>query len=136
MASTSGKGNSFSNKILDLLLSAQTFSPPATLYIALYTVTPTAAGGGTEVSGGSYARVALTANLTNFPAAAGQSKTNGVAIDFGTASANWGSIVAATAMDASSGGNIVYWGPLATARQVNSGDPFKINAGNAIFTES
>jgi hypothetical protein len=136
MSATSGKGNLFSNKILDLLLSAQTFTPPPILYIALYTTTPSAGGGGTEVSGGGDARVALTANLTNFPAAAGQLKTNGVAIDFGTASANWGSVVAATAMDASSGGNIVEWGPLAVARTVNNGDPFKINAGNAIFTES
>jgi len=136
MAATSGKGNSFSNKVLDLLLSAQTFTPPATIYIALFTVTPSASGGGTEVSGGSYARVALTANLTNFPAASGQIKTNGVAIDFGNASANWGSVVAGAAMDASSGGNIVEWGPFAVARTVNNGDPFKINAGNAIFTES
>lgn len=57
--------------ILDALMGS-TVIGPATLYAALMTVMPAGTGGGTEFAGGggSYARVALTNNSTNFPAAA------------------------------------------------------------------
>jgi hypothetical protein len=131
-----GKGNYLSNQMLDTVLGAVAYTAPATVYIALYTVAPTGAGGGTEVSGGSYARVAVTNNLTNFPSASAQSKSNGVLWNFGTATANWNTIVAAAVYDASTGGNELYWGPLATPRTVLSGDSFNIPIGGAVFTES
>jgi hypothetical protein len=105
--------------------------------MALYTATPSGAGGGTEVSGGAYARIAITNNATNFPAASGQSKSNGVLVNFGSASgADWGVIVAAAVYDASSGGHELYWGPLSTPRTVLNGDSFNIPIGGAVFTES
>lgn len=131
-----GKGNYLSNKILDYVLSGVSYTPPATVYIALYTATPSGSGGGTEVTGGSYARIAVTNNATNFPAASGQSKSNGTLIDFGTASADWGTIVAAAVYDASSSGNELYWGPFPTTRTVLNGDSFKIPIGGGVFTES
>jgi len=42
----------YENKIIDHMLRGQAFTPPSTIYLALYTVAPTDAGGGTEVSGG------------------------------------------------------------------------------------
>lgn len=140
MSLTSGKGNYLAKKFIEVALGAASFTPAVTLYCALYTATPSATGGGTEVSGGAYARVAITNNNTNFPASSlvGGVTTllNGVAIDFGTATgADWGTIGWAALWDASSSGNLYYWGPLAVARTVLNGDGFKIPVSGATFTE-
>jgi hypothetical protein len=110
------------NKILDDLLGNTALSPPATYYIAIYTAAPSGSGGGTEVSGGSYVRLTMTNNSTNFPSASGDIKSNGTAWTFATASTNWGTIVAWALFDASTSGNMWFWGNLATSRPVNSGD--------------
>ena len=44
------------NKLIDHLFRAGTFAKPTALWVALFTGAPGDAGGGTEVSGGSYAR--------------------------------------------------------------------------------
>jgi len=108
---------------------------PATIYFALMTVAPTPSGGGTEVTGGSYARVALTNNATNFPAAATRQKRNGVAIDFGTATADWGTSMPGVALyDASSGGNFLAFAEFASAVTVLNGQPFQIVANALTIT--
>jgi hypothetical protein len=115
----------YENKIIDHMLRAQAFTPPSTIYLALYTVAPTDAGGGTEVSGGGYARQSFT--LT---AASGGASSNSADITFPTATADWGTIVAVGIFDASTGGNLLMWANLTTSKTVNSGDTFKINAGD------
>jgi hypothetical protein len=124
------------NKLLDHWLGASSFTAPVTVYVALFTVAPTAAGGGTEVSGGSYARVAKTNNLTNFPAAASAQKKNGTVIDFGTATADWGTVIGAALFDASSGGNLLAYGPFGTAVTVLNGGAFSIPVNGGTFTEA
>lgn len=119
----------YENKIIDHMFRNQAFTPPSTLYLALYTVAPSDAGGGTEVSGGSYARQSFT--LT---AASGGASSNSADITFPTATANWGTIVAVGILDASTGGNLLMWGNLASSKIVNSGDTFKINAGDLDIT--
>jgi hypothetical protein len=125
--------NYLENKLLDAMLRAQTFSMPSTVYVALYTAAPTAAGGGTEVSGGSYARVAVTSSLTNWAgtqgvgttaASSGTSGTtsNNAAITFPAPTAAWGSIVAFGVFDAATGGDLLFFGNLTTSKTVNSGD--------------
>src|SRR5271165_1059661 len=112
-------------KALDWLLGAFSYSVPSTLYLALFTVAPTSAGGGTECSGGSYARVAITNNSTNWPAATGSgpgTKANGTTITFPTATAAWGTVVAWALYDAASAGNGLYWGTLNSPRAVNTSD--------------
>lgn len=81
----------------------------ATVYVALFTVAPTDAAGGTEVSGGSYARAAVTNNAINFPAASGGSKSNAVAITMAVPSADWGVCVAFGLFDALTAGNLLAW---------------------------
>jgi len=63
-----GKSDYLENTILDLVYGGVAYTPPAILYVALFSVAPTDAGGGTELSGGGYARVAVPNDLTNFPA--------------------------------------------------------------------
>jgi len=113
------------NKVIDHMLRNQAFTPPSTLYVALYTVSPSDSGGGTEVSGGSYARQTVTLS-----AASGGSTSNSADVTFPTATADWGTIVAVGILDNSSGGNLLAWGGLSTSKTVNNGDQFKIPAGN------
>jgi hypothetical protein len=109
-------------ELLDHLFGAATYTPPGTLHISLFTAAPSDSGGGTEVTGGSYARVAVTNNATNWPAASGGAKANGTVITFPTPSANWGTVVAFGVHDASSGGNLIAWADLTTNRTINNGD--------------
>lgn len=110
-------------ELLDHVFGNAAYTAPATVHVALYTVTPTdASASGTEVTGGSYARVAVTNNATNWPAAAAGAKANGTAITFPAPTANWGTVVAFAIYDAASAGNQLAWGALTVSKTVNSGD--------------
>ncbi len=121
------------NKLIDFLLRAQTYGAPSTLYFALYTGAPSDAGGGTEVSGGSYARVAYGCSLANWAgtqsagstvASSGSSgaTSNNNAVTFPAPSANWGSVTHWGIFDSVSGGNLLYHGALTAPKTVNNGD--------------
>jgi hypothetical protein len=56
------------NLVLNFLLTTNTATRPTAWYVGLFTAAPSDTGGGTEVSGNGYARVAITNNATNFPA--------------------------------------------------------------------
>ncbi len=128
------KSNYLENKFLDLIFGAQALAAPANLFFALFTANPSDAGGGTEVSGGSYARVSVANNLTNFPAASAGSKTNAGAITFPTASAPWGVVTAVGVFDALSGGNLLYWTTI-SPKTVDANDTVSIPASNFTVTE-
>jgi hypothetical protein len=130
-----GKSDYLELKILDYVLSAAAFTSPATVYIALFTVTPSDSGGGTECTGGSYARAAVTNNATNWPAAVAGSKSNGTAITFITATAGWGTVVAFGIFDNSAGGNLIYWGPVSPSHAVLNTETAQFPAGTLIITE-
>lgn len=125
--------NYLENKITDLIFRGQTFTPPATIYVSLHTADPTDAAGGAEVSGGSYARVAITANLTNWSgtqAAAstvassgtGGASSNNGAITFPAPTANWGVCTHFGIWDALTTGNLLVFGALGTSKTINNGD--------------
>lgn len=130
-----GKSDYLENKILDYILGITAFTPPATLYFALFTAAPSDSGGGSEVTGGSYGRIAKTNNVTNFPNAASGSKSNGTAIDFATASAAWGTAVAVAIFDASVAGNLLYWALLTTPIVIPSGGQLSFAIGQLVFSE-
>ena len=119
------------NKMLDHVFSAATYTAPTNTTTALFTAAPSDAGGGTEVTGGSYARVTKTNNATNWPAASGGSKSNGTDNDFGVASANWGLVTHVAIFDGST--NMLMWGALTVARDVKSGDSFKFAATKLVL---
>jgi len=121
------------NKLVDALFRGQSLGAPATWYVGLLTAAPGEGGGGTEVSGGSYARVAVTASLTNFAGTQGAGTTvasngsggttsNNGAITFPAPTANWGSITHFVLFDALTGGNAWVYGALSVAKTVNNGD--------------
>lgn len=117
------------DKLADHAVGTTTYTPGATLTMKLYTVTPTDSGGGTEVSGGSYAAVSITNNTVNFPACPSSGspiKTNGAAIAFPAATAAWGTVVAWGLFD---GANLLTYGPVAPNNYISTGDSPKIEAG-------
>jgi hypothetical protein len=119
-------GDYLEGKVLDAVFGQTALPAIGTTYIGLFTVIPTDVNaGGTEVTGGSYARVAFTNNTTNWPAASGTSptqKANGVAVTFPAPTANWGVVVGFAIYDASSAGNLLAWGALAVNKTINNGD--------------
>lgn len=120
--------NNLTNYLEDALLNHvfrnTTLTSPTTVYLALFTAAPGEAGGGTEVTGGSYARVAIT-----FGAPSSNQIANSSAVNFATATANWGTITDCAIMDASSGGNMLAFGPLAASKVVNTGDTISFAIG-------
>lgn len=121
-------------EVLDHVFGAAAYTAPATLYVGLFTATPSDTGGGTEVTGGSYARKSVTNNATNFPAASSGSKSNGTAITFAAATASWGIITSFGIFDAASAGNLLVWGPLTANKTVDSGDTVSFAIGALTIT--
>ncbi len=123
-------------ELLDHVFGAAAYTAPATLYVALYTVIPTdASASGTEVTGGSYARVAVTNNATNWPAASAGAKANGTAITFPAPTAAWGTVVGFAICDAATLGNELAWGALTVNKTINNGDAAPVFAvGDLVIT--
>lgn len=125
------KTNACEDDVLDYTVEGT--QPAAfTPWLALFTAAPSDAGGGTEVSGGSYARVDVSAA---FSPASGGSKTNDVEVAFPQATANWGTVTHFGNYDASTGGELKRWAALTTSKAVNSGDTAKFPIGSLVFTE-
>lgn len=141
------------NKLIDWFFRAQAIgitgataaagTGPATLYVGLLTAAPSDAGGGTEVSGGSYARVAVTSSLANWAgtqsagsttASSGTSGTtsNNNAVTFPAPTANWGVVTHYAVYDASTGGNPIFYAALTTSKTINNGDAAPAFAAGAL----
>ncbi len=129
------------NKIVDAVVRGQAIGAPASWYAGLDTVACTETGGGTEVTGGSYARVAVAASLAAWAgtqsagstvASSGTSglTSNNAAITFPAPTADWGSIVSFRLWDAATAGNAWICQTLTIPKTVNNGDAApSFNAG-------
>lgn len=122
------------NKINDHILGGPDYARPANVSFGLFTALPTESGGGTEVTGGSYARATVVNSGASFAASASGTKVTNTLVAFPTATADWGSIVGFGIFDASSGGNLLYFGALLTARTVNNGDTARFASGDFSIT--
>lgn len=120
------------NKTLDHITGKSNWAA-ITCRVALFTAAPSDAGGGTEVSGGSYARVTTAAG--DWDAASGGATANANPITFPTASASWGTVTHFALFDAASGGNMLRWGALGTPKAIGSGDTASFPAGSLDLTE-
>ena len=131
------------NKLIDWLLRAQAIgitgasaaagTGPTALFFGLFTAAPSDTGGGTEVTGGSYARVSVSTSLANFAgtqssgsttasSGTGGTTSNNGTITFPAPTANWGTVTHFGVFDASSGGNLLIHGALTVSKTVNNGD--------------
>lgn len=121
--------NYLENALINATLRNTSYSSPATVYAALFTSDPTDAGTGTEVSGGSYARKAIT-----FGAPSNGASTNSGAVEFDQATGNWGTITHFAIFDALTTGNMLYHGALTTSKTIETGDVFKFAAASVTVT--
>ena len=121
--------NYLENALINAVLRNTTYTSPATVYVSLYTTDPTDADSGTEVSGGSYARTAVT-----FGAPSNGVSTNSADVTFPTCTVSWGTVSHIGIHDASTSGNLLFHTPLDTAKTIDSGDIFKIETGNLSVT--
>lgn len=126
-----GLSNFAEDLVLDWLFTTGSATRPTAWYVALYTVAPGEGGGGTEVSGGSYARQVATFTVSG---TAPTTAENSVAIEFPTATGNWGTIVAAGIFDASTSGNLIAFADLTASKTIQSGDVLRFNAGTLTIT--
>ena len=115
------------NKLVDHTLRNVTYTPPTTVYLALFTSTATlgqleANTITNEVTGGSYARQAVT-----FVAASGGGTSNSATITFSGLPAATMNFVAV--MDASTAGNVLYYAQMSASVTTSAGDGYQINAG-------
>ena len=120
------------DKVLDHVFGGSAYSAPATLYVGLYTAAPSDTGGGTEVSGGSYARKSIAAMTVS--GTSPTTATNGAAVEFETATGAWGTVTQVGVFDAATSGNLLAWAALTASKTVASGDVFRFDAGDLDIT--
>ena len=121
--------NYLENALINGTLRATSYTAPTTVYVALYTTDPTDADVGTEVTGGSYARTAVT-----FAAPSNGVTTNSADVTFPTCTLSWGTVTHIGLRDASTSGNLLYHTPLDASKTIDLGDIFKITTGNLSVT--
>ena len=137
--------NAYENSIIDWLMRGQSLTPPATGYIALFTTCPTDSTSGTEVSGGSYARVAVTASLANWAgtqsagsttasSGTGGTTSNNVVITFTTATADWNTVNCFGYMTALTSGTLIFYASLTTPRNITNGSTASFAISALTFT--
>lgn len=118
-------------QILNVIFRTQVAWKPPAVYIALYTAAPSDAGGGTEVTGGAYARQQVSQADAEWNApGAGGTIDNVNAITFPKATANWGTVTHMAVHDAVTAGNLLFHRILAASKIVNTDDTFKFDVGD------
>jgi hypothetical protein len=116
--------------LLDWLMTPATVTRPTSWRIALFTAPPSDAGGGTEVSGGGYARQ----TATFAPATAPDGTTTNTTLITFTATADLGTITHIGIFDAATAGNLLWHGALSTARTITAGDRLEFAPGAITLT--
>jgi len=121
--------NYLENALINVTLRATAYTAPTTVYLALYTTDPTDADTGTECSGTSYARQAVT-----FGAPSNSASTNSAAVEFPQAGSSWGTITHIGIRDALTVGNLLYHTPLDASKTIATGDVFRIATSSLSVT--
>ena len=136
----SGKFETFSQLLLNRLLSASPWIIPGTFFPALFTVTPSVSSTGTEATGGGYTRVTVVSGAGNWPPIGGATttSTNGAAFTFPVATADWSAganMVAAGLWDSLVAGVLYYWGAVSVAQPVLNTNTARFPIGNLTVQE-
>jgi len=123
---------SFSNyletEMLDHVFGGNAYTAPATLYLSLHTANPDEDGSGAEVSGGGYARQSMAMTVS------GNTASNDSAVEYPTATANYGTVTHVGVYDASSAGNLLCYASLTSSKTIETGDVFRVPAGDLDIT--
>jgi len=123
---------SFSNyletKVLGHVFGGTAYTAAGTLYLALFTTNPAEDGSGTEVTGGGYVRQTVAFTVT------GNTASNTAAVEYPTASANYGTVTHVGVYDASTGGNLLAYAALTSSKSIETGDVFRVPTGDLDIT--
>jgi hypothetical protein len=137
----SGKSAYLEDKLLNWLKGTAFGTAPTTVYVALLTTNPASddGTGAVEVSGGSYARVAITTS-SGWSAISGSGTSphqisNSGVVTFVTPTASWGDIIGIAIYDASTAGNLLYWNSI-TLQTINSGVIASFAIGALVVTDN
>jgi hypothetical protein len=123
-----GKGSTASNGMLNHVFRTTSYTAPTNVYVGLMSVCPTTGNNGTELSGNGYTRsggiakgdASWTYTAATFIGAS--AIVNAASISFPAASTSAWTVNCFGVYDASSGGNLLYWGPL-------TGAPITVSVG-------
>jgi len=121
--------NFLETEILDHVFAGAAYTAPSTKYLALFTaIADGEAGSVTELSGNAYARqtVAFTTS--------GNTTSNNAAVEFPTATGNWGTVTHVGVYDASSSGNLMAYATLSASKTIETGDVFRVPSGDLDIT--
>lgn len=110
--------------LLNATLTGNTYTGNTTVYLALYTTTPTANTAGTELSGNGYSRQSVAFSVANSVA------TSTANVTFTASGGNWSGIVGGGIVDATTGGNLLYFATLPSIKNVTSGNTLTFTSGN------
>jgi hypothetical protein len=113
-----------SNALLNHSLGVAVYTPPSTIWGALYTSAPNVSGGGVEVNASDYARVATT-----WVPASNEQIQNAGNIRFpasGNTLANWGTVIFLGLFDTLVGGNLLWFGALSAPIALGLGTNFQL----------
>jgi len=117
------------NAMLNAVLLGVAYTSPTQILVGLFTASPGAGGGGSEVAGGGYARTTAT-----FASPSNGVLTNNASITFPQATAAWGTIVAFALFDNS--GNMLWYGNLTASKTINTGDQLTFASGGLSVVET
>jgi hypothetical protein len=118
--------------LLSHVLDGVSMTSPTSVYVGIHNTDPTDADSGTEVTGGSYARVTMTGGWT-VSGTTPTEATNTAAIIFPTATdATWGTATHFGIYDAATTGNLLIHGALTASKAIGDGDTFEFAIGNLV----
>jgi len=129
-------------KVLNHVLTTTGYTAPTTRYVALFNNTSGNALANLQngtltdevpTSGTAYSRQTVTfasASTTGSGSGATTSSATNATVTFSTATSTWGSITHVAIMDAATSGNVLFFGAVTTAKEIDTGDTFQITSGN------
>jgi len=152
----SAASNYLEDLTLDFWLKAnsQTTTAPTTVYVALFTSDPSLGSTAENLEAGIITNEVSTIDTTDsalapsgydrkavtFGTITDGSVSNSANVTFDTALADWGTITHLAVMDENStddsagAGNVLFYGALTSAKNIEAGDTFQITTGNLTVT--
>ena len=121
--------NYLADKLIDATVRNTPYESPETVWVALYTTDPTKEDVGSEVREASYNRQEVVMSVP----VEGKSE-NTAQIDFSEATSNWGLVSHIGIRDEASDGNLLYFTELDNAKDILTGDQFRINVDKLKLT--
>ncbi len=127
----SAKSNYLELKVLDHFLGTASTSAPSNVYLSLHTANPDEDGSGTEVSGSGYSR-----NVVTFASASSGSTASNSVEEFTASGGAFGTVTHFGIWDASSSGNLLYYGALTASKTIADGDTLRFASGAITISEA